>query len=277
MGRVKDWLMDTEEYAFERYLAKLLNIPFEDFSMLNWKIETDESNDGLIYAHRIEFDINSPSEILSKIERLVDNFRIYLEPWELDASYDYINDQFDAITESRINLIVFNKELDNLKELSKLQSEGDGLKRILNRQIFISIIGCVETFLSETFLRLTFEKKDYYQAFVLTHPEFKSRKFELREIFTQQKQLDSIVKKTILDTIFHNLPTIKNMYEDTFSISFPSITKIYKYVLVRHDLVHRNGKTKDGVDVNITDEFIDIVISEVKEFIEKICVELRIK
>lgn len=277
MSRLKDWVIDMEEHAFDRHLAKLLNISYEDFSILNWKIETDESNDGLIYGHRIEFDINSPSEILSKIERLVNNCRVYLEPWELDASYDYINDQFDAITESRINLIALNTELENLKELSKLQSEGERLKKILNRQIFISIIGCVETFLSETFLRLTFEKKDYYQAFVLTHPEFKSRKFELREIFTQQKQLDSIVKKTILDTIFHNLPTIKNMYQDTFSVNFPSITEIYKYVLVRHDLVHRNGKTKDGADVNITDEYIDMVISETKDFVEKICVELKIK
>ena len=30
-------------------------------------------------------------------DRLQDGCRVYLEPWELDAEYDYINDQFDAI------------------------------------------------------------------------------------------------------------------------------------------------------------------------------------
>ncbi len=277
MSRTKDWLMDLEEQAFDRHLAKLLDISYEELIKLEWEIETDESDEGLVYSHRIEFSESSPKEILSKIERLKDNCRVYLESWELDARYDYINDQFDAITESRINQIAFNKELDNLKELSHLQSKGDRLKNILNRQIFISIIGSMETFLSETFLRMTFENKDYYQAFVLTHPEFKTRKFELREIFTQQKQLDSVVKKIILDTIFHNLPTIKNMYEDTFSINFPSIKDIYKFVLVRHDLVHRNGKTKDGKEVEINDEYIDKVISDTKVFIENICVELKIK
>lgn len=277
MSRIKDWLMDLEEQAFDRHLAKLLGISYEDLIKLEWEIKTDESDEGLLYSHRIEFSESSSTEILSKIERLKDNCRVYLEPWELDASYDYINDQFDAITQSRINQIAFNKELDNLKELSQLQSKGDRLKNILNRQIFINIIGCMETFLSDTFLRLTFEEKDYYHAFILTHPAFKTKKFELREIFEQQKELDSVVKKTILDTIFHNLPKIKNMYEDTFSINFPSIKDIYKYVLIRHDLVHRNGKTKDGKDVEISDEYIDKVISDTKVFIENICLELKIK
>ena len=93
----------------------------------------------------------------------------------------------------------------------------------------------------------------------------------------QQEQLDSTVKKTILDTIFHNLPIIKKMYEDTFSINFPSIKKMYNYVLLRHDLVHRNGKTKDGKDVEIDDDYIDKVILDTKDFIEKICIELKIK
>jgi hypothetical protein len=277
MGRVKEWLMDLEEHALERHIAKLLKISYEDLTKLEWEIETDKNEEGLEYSHRIEFKENSSVEILAKIERLKDNCRVYLEPWELNANYDYINDQFDAITESRINQIAFNKELDNLKELSNLQSDGDRLKKILNRQIFISIIGCMETFLSETFLRLTIENKIFYQAFVQTHPEFKTRKFELREIFMQQKQLDLTIKKTILDTIFHNLPTIKNMYEDTFSIHFPPIKEMYSYVLLRHDLVHRNGKTKDGKDVEIADDYIDKVILDTKDFIEKICIELKIK
>lgn len=277
MGKVKDWLMDLEEHAFDRHLAKLLNISYDELVELDWEIETDESDDGLIYSYRIEFSKNSPIGILSKIERLKDNCRVHIEPWEIDARYDYINDQFDAITESRISQIAFNKELDKLKELSNLQSQGDRLKNILNRQIFIGIIGCMETFLSETFLRLIFEERDYYQAFVLKHPEFKTRKFELREIFTQQKQLDSVVKKIILDTIFHNLPTVRNMYVDTFSINFPAIKDMYKYVLDRHDLVHRNGKTKDGKEVGISDDYIDKVIFDTKDFIEKICIELKIK
>ncbi len=276
MGRAKEYMMELEEQAYERHLAKLLGISYDDLTQLEWEVETDESKDGLIYSYRIEFMDDSPQDILSKIERLEDNCRVYLEPWELDAEYDYLNDQFDAITESRINKKIYNKDLDNLKELSQLQKEGDKLKVILNRQIFINIIGILETFLSDTFLKLVFAEKNYFQVFVETYPEFKNRKFELRDIFKQQKQLESIVKKTILDTVFHNLPSVNNMYKDTFGIKFPNIKKMYKHVMIRHDLVHRNGKTKEGIEVRIEDSQIDELISDTKQFIETICKELGI-
>ena len=277
MGRAKEYMMELEEQAYERHLAKLLGISYDDLIQLEWEIETDESKDGLIYSYRIEFSEDSEQAILSKIERLEDNCRVYLEPWELEAEYDYVNDQFDAITESRINQKTYNKDLDNLKELSQLQRQGDKLKTVLNRQIFINIIGIIETFLSDTFLKLVFAEKHYFQNFVETHPEFKARKFELRDIFKQHKQLENIAKKTILDTIFHNLASVKNMYEDTFKIDFPNIQKMYKYVMIRHDLVHRNGKTKEGVGVTIEDAQIDELIIDAKQFIETMYQKLEIK
>lgn len=272
---MKELLMELEEQAEERHVAKLLGISYEDLIQLEWVIETDASTDGLVYSYRIEFKEGSSEEVLSKIKRLQDSCRVYLEPWEWNAEYDYINDQFDAITQSRINLATFSNELNDLKELSQLQTKGDKLKRILNRQIFISIIGSMETFLSETFLKLVFDQERYFQSFVQTHPEFKSRKFELREIFTQQNLLKETVKKTILDTIFHNLPTVKNMYEDTFEIQFPSIKDMFKHVLKRHDLVHRNGKTKNGSNVEIEDTEIDNLIIDAKNFISSIYKELE--
>lgn len=135
----------------------------------------------------------------------------------------------------------------------------------------------MEAFLSEVFMKLVFDEKQYFQAFVETHSEFKSRKFELREIFEQQKHLDVIVKKTILDTIFHNLWIVKKMYTNTFGISFPEIEKMNSHIIVRHDLVHRNGKTKEGTELVINDSQIDKLILDVTDFIDSICVELKIK
>jgi hypothetical protein len=276
MGRAKEWMMELQEQADDRHLAKLLGISYEDLVELEWKIDTNESSDGLIYNYRVEFSEESPKEILRKIERLEDGCRVYMDPWEMDAEYDYINDQFDAITESKSDLKTFFSELEQLKELSRLQKEGEKLKTILNRQIFIGVIGSMETFLSDVFMKLVFDDKSYYESFVRTHPDFKTRKFELREIFDQQNQLDLIVKKVILDTIFHNLPTVSKMFRDTFNISFPKIEDMYKHVLIRHDLVHRNGKTKDGDNVKILDKNIDVLISDTKSFIEVIANELRL-
>ncbi len=276
MGRAKEWMMEMQEQAGDRHLAKLLGISYEDLTELEWEINTDESNEGLVYCYIVEFTDDSSSDILRKIDRLEDGNKVYLSPWEMDAEYDYINDQFDAITESRNNYKTFFSEIDQLLKLSQLQKEGDELKKILNRQIFIGLIGCMETFLSDVFLKLVFDNKMYFRSFVKTHPEFKTRKFELREIFDQQEQLEMNVKKVILDTIFHNLPSVSNMYKSTFDIEFPNIGTMQKHILKRHDLVHRNGKTKDGQELIIEDRDLTQLIKDLEDFIKPIAKELGI-
>tara|TARA_R110000850_G_scaffold222932_1_gene348765 strand:- start:2483 stop:3319 length:837 start_codon:yes stop_codon:yes gene_type:complete len=277
MGKAKEWMMEMQEQAGDRHLAKLLGISYDDLMELEWQISTDESNEGLVYCYIVEFSDDSPSKIVSKIDRLEDGNKVFLAPWEMDAEYDYINDQFDAITESRNTYKTFLSEIDQLLKLSQLQNEGDELKKILNRQIFIGLIGCMETFLSDVFLKLVFDNKMYFRSFVKNHPEFKIRKFELREIFDQQEQLELNVKKVILDTIFHNLPSVRSMYRATFDIDFPNIGIMQKHVLKRHDLVHRNGKTKDGCELIIEDSNLTKLIEDLKIFIKPIAKELEIE
>ena len=276
MGRAKEMMMELQEQAEDRHLAKLLGISYDDLMELTWEIDTDSSNEGLVYCYIVEFSEDSPKNILIKIDRIEDGNKVFLAPWELDAEYDYINDQFDAITESKNNYKTFLSEIEQLKKLSQLQSEGDQLKKILNRQIFMGVIGSMETFLSDVFLKLIFEDKTYFKSFVKSHPEFKSRKFELREIFDQQEQLEMNVKKVILDTIFHNLPTVSNMYRATFNMKFPNIEAMQKHIQTRHDLVHRNGKTKDGSEVLVRDSDLDRLMEDVRNFIRPITEELNI-
>jgi hypothetical protein len=78
------------------------------------------------------------------------------------------------------------------------------------------------------------------------------------------------------NAVYHNLPTVKNMYTETFNLKFPDIKDVYIYVLKRHDLVHRNGKTKEGKVVEIDQSTIQNLTLKVNEFVEKIIAELKI-
>lgn len=274
MGKMKEYLMELEEQASDRHLAKLLGLTYDELTSLSWDVKTEESNEGLIYSYYIEFKDGSPKEILKKINRPFIGNSVYLEPWELDADYDYINDQFDAITETRISKSDFVSELDKLKKLSLIQVEDESLKDILYKQAFISIIGSLENFLYETFIRLVFNDDNFFQNFVETHPAFKIRKFELCEIFQKKVELNSIVKTVIGDTLYHNLPTVRKMYQETFDIKFPSIGPLIPYITTRHDLVHRSGKTKEGKNNIIDNDTIDKLMAEVKAFVDELCNQL---
>lgn len=277
MGHWKEIAMEIREHESDRHLADLLGISFDDLTELVYGIETDESKDGLIYNYRVEFDLdNSPAHILQKIKNLEDGCRVYLQPWELEQDYDYV-EQYDAITENKEYLQKFHDEISNLKALNALVIPDKTLKRILTRQLYISVIGTMETFLSDAFINLTNDNAEYFKNFIETHPEFKKRKFELREIFEEYIKLKETAKVVMLDTIYHNLPTVSQMFKDTFKIEFPLIKDVYECVRKRHDMVHRNGKTKDGTPVETDEKFVNELIEKVTNFVKEIAVKLDIK
>lgn len=267
--------MERQEDELKRHLANLLGITYEELTVLVYEIETDENEDGNVYNFRIEFDKNSPKHILNKIIELEDDCRVNIEPW-IFFSYTY-DEQFDAIAENKDFLQRFKDEISNLESLNSLIISDRVLKGILHRQIFISVIGTMETFLSDAFINLTFDKDEYFKNFIETHSEFKKRKLELSKIIEEYGKLKETAKKIMLDTVYHNLPIIRKMYIDTFRIEFPPIKDVYRFVLKRHNLVHRNGKTKDGEVVETDEKAIAELIEKVKIFIYAIAVKLDIK
>lgn len=275
MGKMSDLMIEIQEKEAGERIAKILDISLFDLVELEYEIETDESEDGLIYNYRIEFSEDSPKEILEKISRLEDGRRVYLESWELDSEYDY-DEQFDAITQNKEFVKKYKDEIANLEVLTHLKMPDEVLKAVLNRQMFIGIIGTMETFLADVFINLTFDNEEYFRNFIETHPEFRKRKFELKEIYEQYDKLKETAKKVMLDTIYHNLPTVREMYRDTFGIEFPKIKDAYEYVLKRHDLVHRNGKTKEGETVVTDEKAIDELIKTINELVYGVAAELKI-
>lgn len=274
MGYWSDVQIAMGERENEAHLAPKLGITYTELCQLDYTIETDESDEGLLYNYRIVFNQNNPKSILEKIKGLDKNLNVYLDPWEFNDEFDY-DFEFEAITENNDYTKNFYDEIANLESLLTLDVPTTELKNILYRQIFISIIGTLETYLSSAFINRTFDSEDNLKRFICSHPEFKNQKFEIREIFDKYDEIETIAQKVILDTIYHNLPIVRNMYKDTFNIDFPNFSEIYKAVLIRHDLVHRNGFTKDGQQVEITKEDINQLINDVKGFVRKLVTELE--
>ena len=274
MGYWKDIQIAMDERENEAHLAPKLGITYTELCQLDYTIETDESDDGLLYNYRIVFNKNNPKSILDKIKGLDKDLNVYLDPWEFDDEFDY-DFEFEAITENNDYSKNFYDEIQNLESLLTLDVPTLELKNILYRQIFISIIGTLETYLSSAFINRTFDSQENLRRFICSHPEFKNQKFEIREIFDKYDEIENIAQKVMLDTIYHNLPIVRNMYRDTFNINFPNFSEIYQAVLIRHDLVHRNGFTKDGDQVVIKKEDINQLINNVKSFVRKLVTELE--
>jgi hypothetical protein len=275
MSSGSERMLEIQFEQFDCKLAKKLGITYDELIELNYEIITDESDDGIIYGYIIKFDSVDTMNILDKVIGIDGDNQVYFDPWEFEND-EYYEEQFDAIAGNKYFLKTFQNEIENHLQLNEIILENKDLEILLKRLIFSSIISTLETFLSDTFINLTMDNEYYFKNFVESFPEFRQRKFELKDLYIEQGRIKETGKKVMLDIIYHDLQKVSKMYASTFNIDFPKIGLLMPFILTRHDLVHRNGKTKEGKDVKIDKVSIIELIVKVKTFVEDIAVKLGI-
>jgi hypothetical protein len=195
------------------------------------------------------------------------------EKWEIDIIENpefYYEEQYEAISSNNLFFDTFEREIENLKKLNNLKLDNDSLENILKKQIHIGIIISMETYLSDAFINTVLSSKDFIRRFAETFEEFKEKSIKLSELFKHYDKIETTCKKNMLEVLYHNLSKIKGMYKATLEIDLGNIGELCKAVSIRHDLVHRNGKTKDGKDNVINSDTINNLILEMENFIGNI-------
>lgn len=268
MGGLKEHYLENQEDRYIR-MADALGIPWEELLELDYEIDANVSKDGLVYGYILRFSEENNPTILDKIIELDENRTVYLAPWvfERGPEDEY---ELEAISENIDPKVSFLHEVKNLEQLLAINLKEDDVKEILLRQIFISMVGALETFLSDTFINKVIESDHYLETFVETHPVFRKQKFSLSDVFQERRGIEEKARSVMVETIYHKLPAVKRMYEDTFAISFPDISVMQNFIIQRHDLVHRNGKTTDGEKVPVSDKTITDLKNAAVELVNKI-------
>ena len=87
--------------------------------------------------------------------------------------------------------------------------------------------------------------------------------------------METTIKTTLLDMVWHNLPKVSALYKGTLNIDFGDISIPHKAVSARHDLVHRNGRTKADGEIQIDEAIVDTAIKDVRNFIKSIDEQMK--
>jgi hypothetical protein len=204
---------------------------------------------------------------------LLQDFDDYQLPHE-----DYLDeDQLDAILSNTEFYHTFSNEISSLRVLNSLNIADSNAQKTLKRQIFVSAVTCLETYLSDAFINTVLSNQIYLKSFFSSFKDFKGRKIGMDELFSYFDKAEEIAKKAMLEVIFHNLPKVSNMYRSTFDIDFPNFSEIQKDIVTRHDLVHRNGKTKEGKEIDITEAVVNAVIHKIEIFVNDLDRKLKDK
>ncbi len=170
----------------------------------------------------------------------------------------------------------YDKELfdathaDVIKVMEKIDSLDEDMKFYLYKLLYANLITSMEAYLSDTLIKYVTENDGYLRKFTETYRPFRNQTFTTDDIFNRMDHLKDIVKGELRELMYHNLPKIKQIFMDSMDVDIGVIKDLYKAVLIRHDIVHRNGKDKDGKEHVITKENVEQLCALVNDFIYNI-------
>jgi hypothetical protein len=166
---------------------------------------------------------------------------------------------------------IYCTEVENLKQL-KNQEINQGLKEVLNRQIYIGVVGTMELFLSDFLYSMVLGYKKYFKKFC----ENSSQEFKLKEISTKDWNIPTGVRKSIIEINYHRIEIVENIFKKILSIKLPNTKVLKELIQTRHSLVHRNGyPSKDSEYIKVSEKMIDDLIIEVNKLVNHIMVSKR--
>ena len=223
--------------------------------------------------------IKSTSGSNENIVRYIEaSLNLGLEQERLQFFQDYddcvIND-IATITECHAN---FNNAIADIEKLLNTSIDST-VKNSFYRLLYANVITALETYLADAFINTVLSNPSFVRRLVETTPKFKEEKIIFSDIYKSisnievkiSEYIEIKVREYLADFIWHNLAVVGKMYKDTLSIRFPdNMGAIYKAIVIRHDIVHRNGKDKSGEEKIISQQDIMNLIAKIEELVQHI-------
>ena len=262
------WGVDTYEVIEAEFIDESeRKINFEATCTVSCSV----SEDSVKFLDSFNADITGTAELdndnweITKSEVVAQEFDDYIQQDQMR--------EFIARIEANIDYYqTFQEEIENLKELSAINL-APPLQKMLYRQIYIGVITCLETYLLDALVQQAIATDENKRRFAEKY-EFKNSRVEVKNVYEFLKNIEEKIKNELADLIYHNVRKISAIYKAVLRVDFSPSEQLYTAIGVRHDLVHRNGKTKDGKFHKLTKLDVEKVMVEVERLVTEIQMQI---
>jgi Probable Zinc-ribbon domain len=184
------------------------------------------------------------------------------------ADISTTDELFDSILSSTETFQNYKTGIDSITKLLKIKVWDRKLNRAFRKMIYANIITLMETYLSDTFIKKVFNDPELLRKFIESNPKYQKEKIEISNIFKWTDNVKENIRDELIDITYHNIWKVQKMYKDVLDIIFPEkLVDVQEVIMLRHHIVHRNGKTKEGKSIRITKVEINYAIELINKFI----------
>jgi hypothetical protein len=171
--------------------------------------------------------------------------------------------------------------MDSYHETGNLLADrgGDGAS-LINRMIFVQQVGALEAYLGDTLIHEAINNHEVILNLLAKDTELKSKKYSLEQIAANPDLVKSEVRQYLKSIIFHNIPRVRELYRivcgfDLYALLAENKDALFRSIEYRHDCVHRNGRDKDGNQLDVfTRKFVQEHSDRMRGFVASIQREL---
>ena len=181
---------------------------------------------------------------------------------------NYVEDHIDGEDDDYFDKLLFeDTHSDTEKALDALEKLPHDIRDNLYRLLYANIISKLEAFLCDTIISYVLSSDVHKRQFVQNYEPLATQKFQMSAIYNRYESLDKIIRDALTNIIFHNIKLVRKLYKSAAGIDLPDTKSIEDAIKIRHDIVHRNGKDKEGNLHIINRADVEILSDHVMDFI----------
>ena len=189
-----------------------------------------------------------------------------------DAETKYFrisNSQFSTSGSGTNYHMVFASSIHNIDQmLRKSGFEGTRLEQPFLRMAYAAAITALETYLSDAFYDSVMGSEELLTLLFTTDPEFKGKRFSIEEAMAWAGSYRDKAAEHMQKIVWHNLARVSHLYKNVLGVDIPiNNDYLHKAIAVRHDIVHRNGRTKHGRSISLKRIEVESILHAVADFV----------
>jgi hypothetical protein len=145
---------------------------------------------------------------------------------------------------------------------------------VIQRMIFAETISSMEAYLGDTLISAVLANPKAMQRLTIRDKDLSEEKVSLNAILANPNVVSDKIRIHLKGLLYHNLPKVAAIFRIALEVNiFPNEdlkVRLLKFVQLRHDVVHRNGKDKNGEEHSFPAEWVMEAMEDVRTFVQNV-------
>lgn len=199
-------------------------------------------------------------------------FQEYQDHLADEAAYQF---ELEEEQEREIEWLKSNPHLNIFKNYSRALESIISLNTIENNETLIKMqvaysVTILESCLSEMLKSVVLSSNCFIRNAVFHVKGLNETTVSLKDILDDSSIIERQVMNFFSGMLYHQIPKVLNVYEVVLQTTQPKgirLGDLINLIKLRHDIVHRDGKTVEGKKLSLTSNDVDNSVSLVRGFL----------